>query len=109
MFSSRATIGLGVLALYCFGFASSMGGEQPPQDASTPEDQQAVTSKATPRPAASAVNFRKELNLPFDSLSTLGSRIESARRKPDPVALAHAANELAVSEKVSGKTASITS
>jgi uncharacterized protein (TIGR03000 family) len=78
-------------------------------DGPVPEDKQAVTSKPTPRTAASSVNFRKELNLPFDSLSTLGTRIESARRKPDPVALVHAANELAVAEKVSGKTASITS
>jgi len=73
------------------------------------EDKQVVDSKATQRPAASAVNFRKELNLPLDSLSTLGSRIESATRKPDPVALGHMANELSVAEKVSGKSASITS
>jgi uncharacterized protein (TIGR03000 family) len=72
-------------------------------------DKQVVRSKASQRPAASSVNFRKELNLPFDSLTTLGSRIAAARRKPDPVALAHAANELAVAEKVSGKTASLTS
>src|SRR5262249_14969347 len=107
MIPSRATTGLVVLSLLSFGFVSSSGGKQPAQDASTPEDQQAVTSKATPRPAASAINFRKELDLPFDSLRTLGARIESARRKPDPVALAHAAHELAVSEKVSGKTASL--
>src|SRR5262249_39524235 len=56
-----------------------------------------------------SVNFRKELKLPFDSLSTLGSRIDAARRKPDPVALAHAANELATAEKVSGKKASLSS
>src|SRR5262249_44832567 len=51
----------------------------------------------------------KEFNLPFQSLNTLGSRIDAARRAPDPVALAQAANELAVAEKVSGKTASLTS
>jgi hypothetical protein len=84
-----------------------MGGRQPKSAAA--QDKQSVTSKATPRPLASAVNFPKELNLPFDSLATLGCRIEAARRKPDPVALAHAANELAIAEKVSGKTASITS
>src|SRR5262249_43333867 len=72
-------------------------------------DEQVVRSKATRRPAASSVNFRKELNLPFDSLATLGPRVAAARRKPDPVALAHAAGELAVAEKVSGKTASLTS
>src|SRR5262249_4039454 len=38
-----------------------------------------------------------------------GSRIDAARRAPDPVALAHAAGELAVAEKVSGKKASLTS
>jgi uncharacterized protein (TIGR03000 family) len=72
-------------------------------------DEQVVSSKATARPAASSVNFRKELNLPFASLGTLGSRIASARRQSDPVALAHAASELAVAEKVSGKTATLTS
>jgi hypothetical protein len=49
------------------------------------------------------------LNLPFATLGTLGSRISAARRASDPVALAHAASELAVAEKVSGKKASLTS
>jgi hypothetical protein len=80
------------------------GGDEPAQ-----QDQQIVESKATAKPAASSVNFRKELALPFDSLGTLGTRIDSARRKPDPVSLAHAASELAVAEKISGKTASMTS
>src|SRR5262249_23043919 len=71
--------------------------------------QQAVTSKSAKRQTAATINFRKELKLPFDSLSTLGSRIYAARRLPDPVALAHAASELAVAEKVSGKQASLTS
>jgi hypothetical protein len=75
----------------------------------SPEDKQVVSSKAAKRVATAAINFRKELNLPFDSLGTLGSRIETARRKSDPVAMAHAANELATAEKVSGKTASYTS
>jgi hypothetical protein len=48
-----------------------------------------------------AINFRKELNLPFATLGTLGSRIGEARRAGDPVALANAASELAVAEKVS--------
>jgi hypothetical protein len=75
----------------------------------TAKDEEVVKSKAVPTLPASSVNFRKELKLPFDSLSTLGSRIDAARRKPDPVALAHCANELATAEKVSGKKASITS
>jgi uncharacterized protein (TIGR03000 family) len=73
------------------------------------KDRQVVTTKAEKRVAATTVNFKKELGLPFDSLGTLGARIEAARRKPDPVALAHTASELAVAEKVSEKKASVTS
>jgi hypothetical protein len=73
------------------------------------QDQQVVSSKGVTRPSAAAVNFRKELGLPFPSLNTLGARITAARRAGDPVALAHAASELAVAEKVSGKTATMTS
>jgi hypothetical protein len=102
--------GTGRLALLgCFVLASFVGGQQAKKDDAAQEDNQVSTTKAAKRVPATSVNFRKDLNLPFDSLSTLGSRIESARRKPDPVALAHTANELAVAEKVSGKTASITS
>jgi len=92
--------------LGCLAVATSA---DPDKKSETPEDKQVVNSKATPRTAVSSINFRKELDLPFDSLSTLGSRIETARRKPDPVAMAHAASELATAEKVSGKTASYTS
>jgi uncharacterized protein (TIGR03000 family) len=85
--------------------------EKPGQDKTDPaaEDKQVVDSTAAPRPSASAVNFRKELGLPFPTLSTLGPRISAARRAHDPVALANAASELAVAEKVSGKKASLTS
>jgi hypothetical protein len=72
-------------------------------------DRESFTTKATKRTPATAINFNKSLGLPFDSLRTLGSRIEAARRKPDPVALAHQASELAVAEKVSKKTAGLTS
>lgn len=112
MIPSRATTGLmclGLLFVLSFAVVPLAGGEQAQKDDPAPEDKQVVSSKATEKPAASSVNFRKELNVPFDSLNTLGSRIESARRKPDPVALAHTASELAVAEKVSGKTASLTS
>jgi hypothetical protein len=73
------------------------------------KDEQVVTSKASKRVLATTIDFRKAHGLPFDSLRTLGSRIEAARRKPDPVALAHAASELRVAEKLSGTTASLTS
>jgi hypothetical protein len=55
------------------------------------------------------VNFRKQLGVSYPSLATLGSRIDAARRAPDPVALAHTASELYVAEQVSGKQASLTS
>jgi hypothetical protein len=73
------------------------------------DDKQVVDSKAEKRTPATTTDFRKEFNLPFGSLGTLGHRIETARRGHDPVSLAHTANELAVAEKVSGKKASVTS
>jgi hypothetical protein len=73
------------------------------------QDEQVVTTHSQPRTPASSVAFAKSLNLPFESVRTLGARIDAARRASDPVALANAANELAVDEKVSGKTASLTS
>lgn len=81
--------------------------DEPKKD--TPEDKEVVATKVTHKPAAASVAFGKSLKLPFSSLTTLGARIDAARRAPDPVALAHAASELATAEKVSGKTASVTS
>jgi hypothetical protein len=111
MASHRGKVGL-ALVLGCLALiyvVSVVPAEQAKTPDDTGKDEEVVKSKATPTPPASSVNFRKELKLPFDSLSTLGSRIDAARRKPDPVALAHAANELATAEKVSGKKASLTS
>jgi hypothetical protein len=68
-----------------------------------------IESKATAQESAAATNFAKALGLSFESLNTLGSRIDQARRQADPVALANAANELAVAEQVSGKKATLTS
>src|SRR5262249_9832483 len=95
----------GLLLLGCawLGFAADSN------TGNKPKDKQVVDTKATKRPSAGAVNFKKELGLPYPSLGTLGSRIEAARRAPDPVGLAHAASELHVAEKVSGKQASLTS
>jgi hypothetical protein len=107
MSSQRMKAGLavvGFLALACFAL-----GQAPQKNDAGAEDQEVVSSKVSQRPAAASVNFRKELGLPFASLSTLGARIATARRDADPVALANAANELAVAEKVSGKKASLTS
>jgi hypothetical protein len=68
-----------------------------------------VTTKPTKSIPATSVQFRKDLNLPYPSLGTLGSRIDAARRAGDPVTLANAASELLTAEKVSGKTAGLTS
>jgi hypothetical protein len=95
-----------VLAVASLGVADK---PKLPKPKAKAKDKQVVTTKATKRTPATAINFKKELKLPFPTLGTLGARIESARRNPDPVALAHAASELAVAEKVSGKKASLTS
>jgi hypothetical protein len=90
-------------------WVSSDAAQEPKKAAQPPEDSPVV--KSTPKkvtPAAS-VKFRKDLGLPFASLATLGSRIDAARRTGDPVALANAASELDVAEKVAGKSASLTS
>ncbi len=81
------------------------GPGKPPKEA----DKQVVDTNAQKRSSAATIDFRKEFNLPLPTLGTLGARIEAARRAPDPVALGHAAGELAVAEKVSGKKASLTS
>jgi hypothetical protein len=98
------------MALACLALTSASA-TQPPNAGQQPtsEDQQDVRTQVTHQVGAASVNFRKELNLPFPTLGTLGARISSARRTPDPVAMAHAANELAVAERVSGKKATLTS
>src|SRR5436309_2349971 len=58
---------------------------------------------------ATSINFASALKLSFESLSSLGHRIEQARKDSDPVALAAIANELRVAEKVSGRKAELTS
>lgn len=57
---------------------------------------------------AASVDFTGTLKLPFQSLVSLGSRIDSARLASDPVLLSAIARELAVAEKISGKNAPLT-
>jgi hypothetical protein len=95
------------LALLLAGASFGLAGKK--ADAPKGKDKKVVTSKAGKHRPATAINFKKAYGLPFHSLTTLGARIEAARRRPDPVALAHTAAELAVAEKVSGKKASLTS
>jgi hypothetical protein len=59
--------------------------------------------------SAATVCFAKELGLSFPSLSTLGVRIEEAKKQADPVGLAVCARELMAAEKASGKFAAIKS
>jgi hypothetical protein len=96
--------------LFAFLALAPIGpGQQPAKDDPAAADKEVVDSKAVPRTHAASVNFRKQLNLPFATLNTLGPRIDAARRAHDPVALAHAAGELSVAEDVAGKKASLTS
>src|SRR5438067_11909003 len=101
-------VGVALLGAVSYGLAG-----KPDEDAPTAKgrgkDKQVVTSKAGKRAPATAINFKKALNLPFDSLGTLGALVEAARRKPDPVALAHLGGEAGVAEEVSGQQASLTS
>ncbi len=95
--------------------ASALGVSAPAVTAQEPTlpapaaDVQTVKTTPTKSAPAAAVAFRKDLKLPYPSLGTLGARIDAARRAGDPVTLAHAANELYVAEKVSGKTTTLTS
>jgi uncharacterized protein (TIGR03000 family) len=83
------------------------GPEGAPKPDGAAADKEVIDTRPSRRPAAASVKFGKEFGLPYSSLGTLGSRIDTARRDHDPVALAHAAHELAVAEKVSGKKASL--
>ncbi len=103
MVRSSATL---LLVCLC---VSAFPAQEPKKVAPPDEDKSVVKSKPTKVTPAVSVKFRKDLGLPLASLGTLGSRIDTARRAGDPVTLANAASELAVAEKVSGKTASLTS
>ena len=97
-------------ALLCLFVCASVGGAQDVKKADPKkDDKQVVDSKPEKRSSAAGIDFKKEYNLPFSSLNTIGSRIETARRAHDPVALAHLANELSTAEKVSTKKAPVTS
>jgi len=110
MFASRRKLGLlclACLALVCFGPAPRAGEDQPKKADPAAAAKEKIDTKATPAPSAASIKFRKAYGLSYPSLGTLGSRIDAARRAHDPVALANAAGELNVAEKVSGKKASV--
>jgi hypothetical protein len=68
-----------------------------------------IEVKAEKYTPATTIDFGGDLGLSFPALTSLGARIEAARRGPDPVDLAAAGTELAAAEKVSGKKAGLTS
>jgi hypothetical protein len=102
LFSVTALLGI-------LGLVSALVADPPKKEPANPDDKEVVESKPVKQTPAATVNFRKQLNLPFKTLATLGARIDAARHAQDPVALAHAASELAVSEKISEKKANLTS
>ena len=99
---------IGVIAVaFLLGLAPS-GFSDDPQE--TPGVKgKTISSKGEDRTLATSINFAKDLGLSFDSLISLGTRIEQATKAADPVGLASLASELSVYERVSGKTAKITS
>ncbi len=102
-----ARTGAALLSLLVVG--SVLVADDPPKEDPAAQHKQVVESKVVHKPGAASIKFRSQLNLPFRSLDTLGSRIAEARHAHDPVALANAASELHVAEQVSGKTATLTS
>jgi hypothetical protein len=110
MLISRGKTGLlllGIVILGYFTVVSLFAGEQPKKDDPAAADKEVISTKATTQKTAASIKFRKQLGLPLPSLSTLGSRIDAARRAHDPVALASTASELATAEKASGKKADL--
>ncbi|MGH9678055.1 MAG: hypothetical protein ACRD36_13205, partial [Candidatus Acidiferrum sp.] len=105
MFALRIVVVCALVAL--LAPVSIALGQADSQNKSTREDKEVVDSKATIVKPAASVDFRKQLGLPYNSLRTLGTRIDAARREHDPVGLANAANELSVAEKVAGKQADL--
>ena len=78
------TYGQAACAAALLGLVSWSFAEGPSSKPAKATDKQVVDSKADKRPSAATIDFRKEFNLPLQSLGTLGSRIEAARRSPDP-------------------------
>ncbi len=104
----RITLKLGIVTVVFLAVTPFFQADEP-KKADPADEKQVIKTKPTKVIPAASVKFRKDLGLPFASLGTLGTRIDAARRSGDPVTLAHAASELATAEKVSGKTASLTS
>jgi hypothetical protein len=99
----RSVLSLAALLLALAPFTSA---EEP--KAASKEEAGKLSTPSKEYKSAAAIDFSSELELAFPGLTTLGGRIEMARRLGDPVGLSLAAKELAVAEKVSDKKASLT-
>jgi hypothetical protein len=97
-------MGLALLAAACL--LGPTGAAEEKKDVK-PVEKKEIDSKVEKAPCAAAVDF-SDLGLAFNSLETIGSRIDAARRNGDPVSLASAAAELGVAESISGKKAKLT-
>jgi hypothetical protein len=84
------------------------GGYAGAEDKKADSPQKVESKRVKGEVLAAAVNFPAAYGLGFESLRTVGSRIDQARAAVDPICLAGLARELAVAEEVSGKKASIT-
>jgi hypothetical protein len=105
----RWTLGVSLVACGCLLAALSsraVGGDDK-GDTKVPKKATKIETKSKAGESALTVDFAKELGLGFPTLTTLGARIEQARQQADPIALALAARELQVAEKVSGKQAAV--
>lgn len=98
----RCVIRFSMVALTCAAVSASAFGEDKKE-----EGKKSIKSKSTESTNPVTVDFRSSLKLPFESLTSLGARIQQARDAGDPVGLAAAASELSAAEKASSKKASI--
>jgi len=109
---SRIVTSLAVLGLACTLAAVPPGAVRAFEDkAAAAADKSHDLTEGTKQgkyTVASTVGFDAAFGLNFPSLSTVGARIDKARRAADPVSLALAAKELEVAEAVSKKKASLT-
>ena len=103
--SSRLVCGL----VLCAGYpAWTRADDQKPGGAKVAAGQE-QTIESRKEKAPPIPDFAKSYRLPLESIQTLGYRLSDARQKCDPIALALIATEIAVAEKVSGRTADLTS
>lgn len=91
-----------------FAGLPALGQEKKP-DAPKAGGGETQTVESKKEKAAAIPDFANAYGLTYESIASVGTRLGEARHKSDPVALGMIATELGIAEKVSGKTASLTS